>query len=69
MPTDISNDVVASAGGAELTALIDSKDRGASMAAMTSGVRTIISDLYAKGTIDAVFSLGGSGERPWPRRA
>lgn len=61
IPTDISNDVVASAGGAELTALVDSKDRGASMAAMTSGVRTIISDLYAKGTIDAVFSLGGSG--------
>lgn len=56
---DIDGSDVAAAGGSELSRLTE--DRGRAMAAMTLGVKAIISALYADGKIDGVFSLGGSG--------
>ena len=59
IPVDIDGADVARAGGADLGELTE--DRGRAMAAMTLGVTSIISTLYAEGRIDGVFSLGGSG--------
>lgn len=59
IPVDIDGSDVARAGGADLGELTE--DRGRAMAAMTLGVTSIISTLYAEGRIDGVFSLGGSG--------
>ncbi|WP_182353828.1 Tm-1-like ATP-binding domain-containing protein [Flaviflexus huanghaiensis] len=59
IPVDIDAPEVAAEGGAELSDLME--DRGRAMAAMTLGVTSIIPRLYEDGTIDGVFSLGGSG--------
>lgn len=59
IPVDIDDSEVASAGGGDLSALLE--DRGESMAVMTRGVKAIVSRLYSEGKIDGVFSLGGSG--------
>ncbi|AZN30342.1 UPF0261 family protein [Flaviflexus salsibiostraticola] len=59
IPVDIDGSDVARAGGADLGELTE--DRGRAMAAMTLGVTSIVSTLYAEGSIDGVFSLGGSG--------
>jgi len=59
IPVDIDGDAVASAGGGELSELLE--DRGTAMAVMSRGVRSVVTSLYEDGAIDGVFSLGGSG--------
>jgi len=56
---DISNEKVASAGGKSLRELVQQRDRGRAVAAMTRGAARIAQELFAKGEIQAIISLGG----------
>ena len=58
-PPDITGDAVAQAAGMTL-AEVAAADRGTAVTAMMNGVGEIVFDLYTKGKIDAVISMGGS---------
>ena len=58
-PPDIMGDAVAQAAGMTL-AEVAAADRGTAVTAMMNGVGEIVFDLYTKGKIDAVISMGGS---------
>lgn len=60
-PVDIQNTEVAVAGGGDMTALEEEKDRGRAMATLAQGIKSIVTSLHERGEIDAMFSLGGSG--------
>jgi uncharacterized protein (UPF0261 family) len=57
---DISRQEVAAAGGSRIEDLAAAHDRGAAIAAMTSGAIVIIERLFREGKIDGLISLGGS---------
>ncbi|AOT70873.1 Tm-1-like ATP-binding domain-containing protein [Geosporobacter ferrireducens] len=57
---DISNSQVALAGGSSIEALIAKDDRGEAMAVMTQGAAKVVLDLYEKGQVAGIISLGGS---------
>lgn len=57
---DITNDVVAEAGGTNLSALRARDDRGLAMEVMTRGAAAIVRELFASGQADGIISLGGS---------
>lgn len=58
---DISRSQVAEAGGSDLGQLLERKDRGEAMAVMTKGVAEITRELYRKGQIAGIISMGGGG--------
>jgi uncharacterized protein (UPF0261 family) len=60
-PVDVSADQVARAAGAERRALADAGDRGAAIATMARGAIPLLADLHARGRLDAVLAIGGSG--------
>jgi uncharacterized protein (UPF0261 family) len=57
---DISASEVAKAVGANLDELIKEQDRGHSVAVMSEGAAIVVKDLYDKGKIQGVISMGGS---------
>jgi uncharacterized protein (UPF0261 family) len=58
---DVTNAEVARAGGAELGALRESKDKTLAMRAMTEGLPRIFSRLLNERRLDGVCGMGGSG--------
>src|SRR5881628_2213963 len=58
---DISHDEVAKAGSANLADLVEKKDRGEAVAAMSRGAEVLLPKLYAEGRFDGVIALGGGG--------
>jgi uncharacterized protein (UPF0261 family) len=58
---DVTHDEVARAAGADVQALADAGDRGAAVTAMAIGAEGIVSDLAARGQLDGILALGGSG--------
>ena len=58
---DVTAEDVARAGGADLAALVDKKDRGEAVAAMSRGAAVLLPQLHAAGKFDAVIALGGTG--------
>lgn len=57
---DISNEEVAVAGGTSLEVLIEENDRGKAVDVMMNGAAKIVLDLYQKGEVAGIISLGGS---------
>jgi uncharacterized protein (UPF0261 family) len=60
-PIDIEADEVAAAGGGDLAAIREKKDRGEAMRAMAEGAAALLEKLYAEGRFDGVIGMGGSG--------
>jgi uncharacterized protein (UPF0261 family) len=58
---DVTNAEVARAGGVELSALRQSKDKTLAMRVMADGLSRILSRLYEGGRLDGVCGMGGSG--------
>ncbi|MEJ7839024.1 MAG: Tm-1-like ATP-binding domain-containing protein [Thermomicrobiales bacterium] len=58
---DIRADEVATAAGTTLQALTRGKNRANAIAAMATGVTSIVTDLVATGRIDGIAAIGGSG--------
>ena len=56
---DISNEKVADAGGESLRKLVQRKDRGQAVAAMSRGAAKITREISEKGEVLGVISLGG----------
>lgn len=57
---DIPSNRVANAGGADLTALRNAKDRGKAIAAMSEGITRIIRNLFEKEQFDGIIGMGGT---------
>lgn len=57
---DIPAAEVAEAGGSSLATLREKADRGEAIGVMTEGVAVVIQELFDKGQVDGVFSMGGS---------
>ena len=60
LTADVSRQEVAAAGGSRVEDLIAEHDRGAAIAAMTSGAAVVIQRLFRDGKIHGLISLGGS---------
>lgn len=58
---DIDAEAVAAAAKSSLSALREGGDRGVAMEAMARGAAVIARNLKAKGKLDAILALGGSG--------
>ena len=58
---DVPREEVARAAGVELAALVEKKDRGEAVAAMSRGAAIVVPRLYAEKKFDAVMALGGGG--------
>jgi uncharacterized protein (UPF0261 family) len=58
---DVPHDVVAHAAGVDVAALAAAGDRGAAVTVMAEGAERIVLDLYARGEVDGVLAVGGSG--------
>ena len=58
---DVTNAEVARAGGVELSALRESKDKTLAMRVMSDGLSRILSSLHDEGRLDGVCGMGGSG--------
>jgi len=58
---DITREQVAAAAGLDLAPLIEKKDRGACVVAMSEAAPVMLEKLAAEGKIDGVISLGGGG--------
>jgi uncharacterized protein (UPF0261 family) len=58
---DISRADVAAASGADLTALVDARDRGAAITVMARGASVVVRHLYDEGRLDGALALGGTG--------
>ena len=58
---DVTREAVAAAGGIDLTALLERRDRGECVTAMSKAAPAMLSNLAAEGKIDGVISLGGGG--------
>lgn len=59
-PPDVTNEQVAAGGGMPLSELLAKDDRGLAMETMTRGAAKIVSELYARGEVAGIISLGGS---------
>jgi uncharacterized protein (UPF0261 family) len=57
---DVTREAVAEAAGADLAALVEERDRGRAVAAMSEGAAAILPRLYADGKFDAVMAMGGT---------
>lgn len=58
---DITRQEVAKAAGVELATLVERKDRGEAVAAMSRGAAALASKLYAEKRFDGIMALGGGG--------
>ena len=58
---DITADEVAGLGGSSLSRIVYDNDRGAATAVMSRGLSHLLPELYEKGFLDGVLSMGGSG--------
>lgn len=58
---DVEAGEVAKAGGGDLAALREKKDRGEAMKVMTAGARVLVASLYADGRFDGIIGMGGTG--------
>ncbi len=58
---DISNAEVARAGGGDLQQLRTSKNKAEAMKIMTAGLTDVVRDLHAKGRLQGILSMGGTG--------
>ena len=56
---DISNEKVAAAGGQSLHDLVRQRDRGQAVAVMAEGAARITRELFEKGEVSGIISLGG----------
>jgi len=56
---DISNEKVAAAGGQPLLELIRQRDRGRAVAVMAKGAARIATELFERGEIQGIISIGG----------
>ena len=59
-PVDVEAEEVARAGGGDLKALREKKDRGEAMAVMARGAEAISRKLHAEGKFDGIIGMGGS---------
>src|SRR5689334_6304166 len=57
-PPDVTSAEVARAGGGELSALRESKDKTLAMRVMSEGLSRILSGLRAEGRLDGVCGMG-----------
>nr|MDO8079279.1 Tm-1-like ATP-binding domain-containing protein [Candidatus Freyarchaeota archaeon] len=61
---DVSREKVAEAGGKSLKKLIEAAEKGAdryeATKVMIEGVKKVVADLYSKGKLDGIMSLGGT---------
>lgn len=57
--TDISREEVAQAAGTTLEALLARGEKGHAIAKQTGGLCNIVQELYAKGRLDGIISIGG----------
>lgn len=58
---DVNAEEVASAGGADLSDLIQREDRGEAMAVMTNGAAIVVSKYFEAGKFAGIISMGGGG--------
>ena len=58
---DVTRETVAKAAGTDLAALVEGRDRGRAVAAMSDGAAVVLPELYAQGKFDAVMAMGGTG--------
>ncbi len=58
---DVTREQVAEAGGVDLAALLERRDRGECVVAMTKAAPVLLAKLAEEGKIDGVVSLGGGG--------
>jgi uncharacterized protein (UPF0261 family) len=58
---DIGNAEVAEAGGGDLQLLRACRDKAEAMKVMTAGLAAIVSGLHAKGQLQGIFGMGGTG--------
>jgi uncharacterized protein (UPF0261 family) len=58
---DVEAAEVAAAGGGELQALREKKDRGEAMKVMCAGAPAIVKSLHDQGRIDGIIGMGGTG--------
>ncbi len=58
---DIDREQVARAAGAEITELARAADRGAAIETMSRGAAEIVRQLHARGELDGIIGLGGTG--------
>ena len=58
---DVEAGEVAKAGGGDLAALREKKDRGAAMKVMTAGAPVLLRRLWDEGRFDGVIGMGGTG--------
>lgn len=61
LAADISRETIAQRGGASISSLQQANDRGAALDAMIRGTENVVADLYHRGEIAGVISIGGSG--------
>ena len=60
-PVDVEADEVAQAGGGELQALRETKDRGQAMKILAAGAPVVVRRLYEQGRFDGIIGMGGTG--------
>jgi uncharacterized protein (UPF0261 family) len=58
---DIAREEVAQAAGSNLAQMIDARDRGAAIDAMSRGATNIVQRLYAEGRLHGIIGIGGTG--------
>lgn len=58
---DIGNGQVAAAAGADISDVVEKKDRAFATATMARGMEKLLPKLYKEGRFDGVIALGGSG--------
>jgi uncharacterized protein (UPF0261 family) len=58
---DVSRHELAQAAGVAVSDLAASRDRGAAVGAMARGAAAVVRDLYDRGRLDSIISLGGTG--------
>ena len=58
---DVNREAVAEAAGADMAELVEERDRGRAVAAMSEGAAALLPRLYAEGKFDAVMAMGGTG--------
>lgn len=58
---DVTRQEVCAAAGADAAALLEKKDRGEAVAAMSRGLAALLPQLRREGKFDAVLALGGTG--------
>ena len=58
---DVSREVIASAGGIDLAALMARADRGECVTAMAGAAAQAVEQLYREGRFQGIITLGGSG--------